>query len=481
MSTDYTHFDKLAFNRLFAFGPDGTETLIINSSGTFVGPISSTGTEIVNKIFTGAGTVSAPSHSFTLDTNTGFYNPSSDTLRITTGGSDSADFASGQVRLQNGLVSAPSLAGVNFQTTGIFWQAGPKLSATVSTQAIWTATTTGLQMDSGVFYNQDGSVGSPGITFINDSDTGFYRIGSNDFAATAGGAKVAEFSTTGLAVTKAISASNFSGTSSGTNTGDQTISLTGPVTGSGVGTFATTLSNSAVSNVHVAAAAAISGSKIVSASSSAAGVITTGTQSFAGTKTFVTPLTGSNVASASSSASGVITTGAQSLAGVKTFTSAITASAGISGTSTNNNAATGIVGEVLSASTARTAALNIATATSVNITSLTLTAGDWDVSCSASFLPSATTTVQTLRLGLSTTTATLPPISTTAVSDSTGQIEAVNQYVNTFVPGNNDMTMQLRTVRVSLSGSVTYYLVGRVAIGVATMSTYGSIFARRIR
>lgn len=38
----------------------------------------------------------------------------------------------------------------------------------------------------------------------------------------------------------------FSGTSSGTNTGDQTITLTGEVTGGGTGSFATTLTNSAV-------------------------------------------------------------------------------------------------------------------------------------------------------------------------------------------------------------------------------------------
>ena len=51
---------------------------------------------------------------------------------------------------------------------------------------------------------------------------------------------------TSVAATGTISASNFSGSSSGTNTGDQTITLTGDVTGSGTGSFATTLSNTAV-------------------------------------------------------------------------------------------------------------------------------------------------------------------------------------------------------------------------------------------
>ena len=44
----------------------------------------------------------------------------------------------------------------------------------------------------------------------------------------------------------ATQSGTFSGTSSGTNTGDQTITLTGAVTGSGTGSFATTLTNDAV-------------------------------------------------------------------------------------------------------------------------------------------------------------------------------------------------------------------------------------------
>jgi len=50
-----------------------------------------------------------------------------------------------------------------------------------------------------------------------------------------------------LTVTGNIGAANFSGNTSGTNTGDQTITLTGDVTGTGSGSFAATLSNTAVS------------------------------------------------------------------------------------------------------------------------------------------------------------------------------------------------------------------------------------------
>ena len=61
-----------------------------------------------------------------------------------------------------------------------------------------------------------------------------------------------------LAVTGALSGNNLSGT----NTGDQSIVLSGDITGSGTEAITTTLSNSAVSNVNVAAAAAIDFSKL---------------------------------------------------------------------------------------------------------------------------------------------------------------------------------------------------------------------------
>lgn len=52
-------------------------------------------------------------------------------------------------------------------------------------------------------------------------------------------------------------------TISGNNTGDQTITLTGPVTGSGTGSFATTITNGAVTMSKIAQAGAVSGNAIV--------------------------------------------------------------------------------------------------------------------------------------------------------------------------------------------------------------------------
>lgn len=46
----------------------------------------------------------------------------------------------------------------------------------------------------------DGTVGAPSITFTSDTDTGFYRIGANQFGAAANGANVATFGTTSVTI-----------------------------------------------------------------------------------------------------------------------------------------------------------------------------------------------------------------------------------------------------------------------------------------
>ena len=66
---------------------------------------------------------------------------------------------------------------------------------------------------------------------------------------------------TSVASTGTVTGTNLTGThtgtSSGSNTGDQTITLTGPVTGSGTGSFATTITNGAVTYDKIQTASAI--------------------------------------------------------------------------------------------------------------------------------------------------------------------------------------------------------------------------------
>ena len=81
----------------------------------------------------------------------------------------------------------------------------PALAADVNTNftAVATALTGSLALDgqssmTGQFKAADGNAAAPGITFSSDLDTGIYRKGSNNGAATAGGAIVWEWNTSGI-------------------------------------------------------------------------------------------------------------------------------------------------------------------------------------------------------------------------------------------------------------------------------------------
>ncbi len=99
------------------------------------------------------GSESAPSYSFSSDTNTGFYKYGTDQIGIATNGTFRAKFSS----------------------TGIFEH--------------WT----GITLRGGVFKNQDGSDSAPSYTFYDDNDTGIFRPTANNIAITAGGSEVVRF------------------------------------------------------------------------------------------------------------------------------------------------------------------------------------------------------------------------------------------------------------------------------------------------
>jgi len=152
-----------------------------------------------------------------------------------------------------------------------------------------------------------------------------------------------------------------------------------------------------------------------------------------------------------------------------TASSTITPSqtAGIVGTNTNNNANAGSVGEF---QTNSASGVSLSSGAPANITSVSLTAGDWDVSGSIVFIPAGSTTVSALAAATNTTSANLGSVSNGLVflvgpSFTTG----VNQYI---VTGVN---------RVSIASTTTVYLVGQANFAVSTMTSNGYIRARRVR
>lgn len=141
------------------------------------------------------------------------------------------------------------------------------------------------------------------------------------------------------------------------------------------------------------------------------------------------------------------------------------------GTTTNNNAAAGIVGEYLSSTITTGASVALATGVTSNVTSIPLTAGDWDVTGSVQYTFGATTSYTNLVGGISTVTATLG-----------GQGNNFDFETAAVVPtAAADMSWAVPVVRISIAATTTVYLVAQGTFSVSTLKAYGILRARRVR
>ena len=137
----------------------------------------------------------------------------------------------------------------------------------------------------------------------------------------------------------------------------------------------------------------------------------------------------------------------------------------LQGTGAGSNAGAGQVGEYLTNTTFNTPLTSAVTA---NATSLTLTAGDWDVSGSCQYVPAGTTTIQEVACGIATTSATL------------GAIGTVTLMAASFATGGGTQ-ISTPMVRLSLAATTTVYLPCNATFGTSTMQASGFIRARRVR
>ena len=141
----------------------------------------------------------------------------------------------------------------------------------------------------------------------------------------------------------------------------------------------------------------------------------------------------------------------------------------LGGTTTNDNAAAGQIGEVISATV--TTAVSLTTNIGANVASIPLTAGDWDVQGEIWFQPS----VGALGLfaGVSNTSAALTPAP--SISNPRSQI------VLTSATTGNAQIMPVRPGRISVSVTTTIYLVAQAVFSSGTTVATGCIWARRAR
>ena len=179
--------------------------------------------------------------------------------------------------------------------------------------------------------------------------------------------------------------------------------------------------------------------------------------------TFLTTPSSANLASALTTSTG---------SGSVVFGSGPTISTpNIVGVATNTNASAGSVGEYISSTVLVGSAISLTTATPANITTISLTAGDWDVWGTVCINPAGTTTISQIVGGINTVSATLP----TFPANGAGA-----QHNWTFTTGTQQ-TVPLGTARFSLSSTTTIYLVIQSVFATSTNTGFGFIGARRIR
>lgn len=144
--------------------------------------------------------------------------------------------------------------------------------------------------------------------------------------------------------------------------------------------------------------------------------------------------------------------------------------ASITGTTTNDSAAAGKVGELITGNLVEGSAVSLTTATAANVTSISLTAGDWDVSGVIAFKFAASTSYSNLISGTSTTSATFGAVGTDQ-----------RLFMAANVPGAASLMLSAPMTRYSLSATTTVYLVAYGTFTVSTLQAYGFIRARRVR
>ena len=148
-----------------------------------------------------------------------------------------------------------------------------------------------------------------------------------------------------------------------------------------------------------------------------------------------------------------------------TFTGSLKPSqtAGIIGTTTNNSANAGSVGEYIDSFVVTTAVGTTAT----TLTSISLTAGDWDISGCVEL--NGSNGVTSIQAAINTTTNSF-----TGTSLGKDQLYSPS---STFAGGIGAVTMP--RIRAIISSTTTYYLIG--ALGTTATNCNGYISARRMR
>ncbi len=144
---------------------------------------------------------------------------------------------------------------------------------------------------------------------------------------------------------------------------------------------------------------------------------------------------------------------------------------GIVGTTTNDNAAAGYVGQAPASYVSSGAPVTLTSAVQTNITSLSFSSGDYDIYFQLGFVPANTAVLTLAYAGISTTSATLP---------STASPNGFASWFGSFTGDGSSQLVLNGYARYSFATTTTVYLVGFTSCSGNT-NGFGGIAARRAR
>lgn len=166
--------------------------------------------------------------------------------------------------------------------------------------------------------------------------------------------------------------------------------------------------------------------------------------------------------------SGVLTTNSSGVPSIDTTNfQVLTTGVQMKGNNTNTAPPAGYIGEQIRATVSLASAITLTNVTAANVTSISLTAGIWDVSGIVMF-PGAAITGTQFSASINTTSATLGT--------------AGDNFVQTPTPptSSSDQTLTIPSYRLTLGSTTTVYLIAMGAFSVGTLKAYGRISGTRV-
>lgn len=148
-----------------------------------------------------------------------------------------------------------------------------------------------------------------------------------------------------------------------------------------------------------------------------------------------------------------------------------TATSQIPGSTTNDSASAGNIGEFISSTVLAGAAVPLSNATAANVTSVSATGGDWDAQGEVCTSTGGSTVTTQVVGWISTVSATLP------TAPNSGAL------VSLYTPATTGLAVDVPvgTMRQSLAGTTSVFLEAFSAFSASTSSAFGFISTRRRR